>query len=392
MTDNYKEWKDMFTTSQKFMNDWVETFTKTGNQVSEEEEKKDFDFTNFQDVMSFQKRMFEDWQKMFGYMNPQNYYKQNPYDVWLNMMNMYNPFEASKFMPEFNLEVFEKMMNSQKLYLGAYEGWKNFNENVIKPGNKLYKENVDQMVEQFNKIFLNNLLPLMPKEIQGLMTDTQSYFNTYFKSLENFLGPWSSAYQNIADITMESIFDDPMKLSDTLIQWKKAYDQTFGILVKSPVVGSAREMLEQNNKAIDAMIEMLVSVSEFMTKSSTVGYKYSKDAFADYIKSLEKGEGVKTFKEFYDMWSKHVENAMETYFYTDEFSKLIAKTADSAMIFKIEYNKLVEKALADLPIVTISQVDNVYKKVYDIRRELRNLQKEMEDLKNSTNNKQETNK
>ena len=61
----------------------------------------------------------------------------------------------------------------------------------------------------------------------------------------------------------------------------------------------------------------------------------------------------------------------------DEFSKLIAKTADSAMIFKIEYNKLVEKALADLPIVTISQVDNVYKKVYDIRRELRNLQKEI---------------
>ena len=392
MTDNYKAWKDMFTTSQKFMNDWVETFTKTGNQVSEEEEKKDFDFTNFQDVMSFQKRMFEDWQKMFGYMNPQNYYKQNPYDVWLNMMNMYNPFEASKFMPEFNLEVFEKMMNSQKLYLGAYEGWKIFNENVIKPGNNIYKENVEQMVEQFNKIFLNNLLPLMPKEIQGLMTDTQSYFNTYFKSLENFLGPWSSAYQNIADITMESIFDDPMKLSDTLIQWKKAYDQTFGILVKSPVVGSAREMLEQNNKAIDAMIEMLVSVSEFMTKSSTVGYKYSKDAFTDYIKSLEKGEGVKTFKEFYDMWSKHVENAMETYFYTDEFSKLIAKTADSAMIFKIEYNKLVEKALADLPIVTISQVDNVYKKVYDLRRELRNLQKEMEDLKNSTNNKQETNK
>lgn len=392
MTDNYKAWKDMFKTSQKFMNDWVETFTKTGNQVSEEEEKKDFDFTNFQDVMSFQKRMFEDWQKMFGYMNPQNYYKQNPYDVWLNMMNMYNPFEASKFMPEFNLDVFEKMMNSQKLYLGAYEGWKNFNENVIKPGNKIYKENVDQMVEQFNKIFLNNLLPLMPKEIQGLMTDTQSYFNTYFKSLENFLGPWSSAYQNIADITMESIFDDPMKLSDTLIQWKKAYDQTFGILVKSPVVGSAREMLEQNNKAIDAMIEMLVSVSEFLTKSSTVGYKYSKDAFTDYIKSLEKGEGVKTFKEFYDMWSKHVENAMETYFYTDEFSKLIAKTADSAMIFKIEYNKLVEKALADLPIVTISQVDNVYKKVYDLRRELRNLQKEMEDLKNATNNKQEANK
>ena len=150
-------------------------------------------------------------------------------------------------------------------------------------------------------------------------------------------------------------------------------------------------MLEQNNRAIDAMIEMLVSVSEFMTKASSVGYKYSKEAFSDYAKSIENGEKAKTFKEFYDMWSKHVENAIENYFYTDEFSKLIAKTADSAMIFKIEYDKVIEKALADLPIVTVSQVDGVYKKVYDLRREIRDLKKELEELKEELakeNNKQ----
>lgn len=396
MTDNYKLWKDMFDNSQKMMNNWVEAFSNPmGSKNTNDDEKQEFDFTNFQDVMSFQQKMYEDWQKMFGALNPQNYANQNPYEVWQSMMGLYNPFDASKLMPKFNIEVFEKMMNSQKLYLGAYESWKNFNENVIEPGNKIYKENLDKMIDQFNRIFVENLIPLMPKELQGLMSDTQSYMNTYFTSLENVIGPWAKAYQNIADITMDSIYDDPMKLSDTLRQWKKAYDQTFGVLVKSPMVGSSREMLEQNNKAIDAMIEMLVSVSEFMTKSSSVGYKYSKEAFKDYMESLEKGEGAKTFKEFYNMWSKHVENAIETYFYTDEFSQLIAKTADSAMIFKIEYNKLIEKALADLPIVTISQVDNVYKKVYDLRRELREVKKELEEikeLKQSTNENKTTNK
>lgn len=393
MIDNYKLWKDMFTNSQKMMNDWVETFSNpTGAKNTKEDEKKEFDFTNFQDVMSFQQKMYEDLQKMYGFMNPQNFAKQNPYEVWQQMMGMYNPFDASKYMPDFNLEVFEKMMNSQKLYLGAYENWKQFNEHVIEPGNKFYKENVDQMVDQFNRIFMDNLIPLMPKELQGLMSDTQSYVNTYFTSLENVIGPWAKAYQNIADIAMDSIYDDPMKLSDTLRQWKKAYDQTFGILVKSPMVGSSREMLEQNNRALDAMIEMLVSVSEFMTKSSSVGYKYSKEALKDYIESLQKGGEAKTFKEFYNQWSRHVENAIETYFYTDEFSQLIAKTADSAMVFKIEYNKLIEKALADLPIVTISQVDNVYKKVYDLRRELREVKKELEELKQPTDNKKTTNK
>ena len=189
MTDSFKAWKDMFNSSQKMMSDWVEAFTKPAEDKKSEEENKSFDFTNFQDIMSVQQKMFEDWQKMFGYMNPQNYAQQNPYDTWVSMMNMYSPFDASKYMPKFNLEVFEKMMNSQKLYLGAYESWKNFNENVIKPGNEIYKENMDQMVDQFNKIFTNNLIPLMPKEIQGLMTDSQSYINTYFKSLENVLGP-----------------------------------------------------------------------------------------------------------------------------------------------------------------------------------------------------------
>lgn len=110
------------------------------------------------------------------------------------------------------------------------------------------------MAEQFNKVLTSNFIPLMPKELQGLALNTQSYFNTYFKSMENFLGPWAYAYQNIADITMQSMFDDPMKFSDTLKQWKAAYDQTFGILVKSPVVGSSRELLEHNFQALEQFI------------------------------------------------------------------------------------------------------------------------------------------
>ena len=386
MTENYDAWKKMFSNSQKMMNEWMESFSNLTNPKVEKEEDKNkdsFDFNSYQDWMAFQQKWYENWQEMIKGMNPQNISFDSPYNTWMGMMNNYNPFDAGKYMVPFNMEVFEKIQNSQKLYLAAYDQWKKFNDQFIKPGSADYKKNMDMAVEQFNKMFINNFIPLLPRELQGLMTDTQSYFNTYFNYLDNFLGPWSHAYKDIADISMESIFEDPMKLSDALKQWKEAYDKTFGILVKSPVVGSSREMLEQNNKAIDAMIEMLVSVSEFITRSSTVGYKYSKEVFKEYAESLEKGGEAKSFKEFYNMWSKQVEDAIEAYFYTEEFTKLIAKTADSAMIFKIEYDKLIEKALADLPIVTISQVDNVYKNVYELRREVRKLKKDLEQLKES---------
>ena len=110
MTDNYKLWKDMFDNSQKMMNNWVEAFSNPmSSENTNDDEKQEFDFTNFQDVMSFQQKMYEDWQKMFGALNPQNYANQNPYEVWQSMMGLYNPFDASKLMPKFNIEVFEKM-------------------------------------------------------------------------------------------------------------------------------------------------------------------------------------------------------------------------------------------------------------------------------------------
>jgi len=360
MTMNYNAWNDMFKTSQDMMKAWVDALPKRDPENKESEDNA-FDFTKYQDWAKFQQAWMRSWEDMMKNAGPQNVFSNNTYEAWTKMMELYNPLDASKMMGAGTRDVFEKILNSNKLYLGAYEQWKKFNDDFLKPGTDTYKENLEQLVKQFNEIFTNNLIPLLPKEMQGLMVNSQSYFNTYLKTLENFLGPWSFAYQNIAEIYMESIYKDPMKLSDALKEWKDAYNKTFGILVKSPVVGSSRELLEQNNRAVDSMVDMLISVSEFITKALSVGYKNSQEVFEEYFDSVDKGEDPKTFNEFYKMWSKHVENAIEKYFYTDEFSKLIAKAADSYMIFKIEYDKLIEKSLSDSPIVTKSEVDNVYK-------------------------------
>lgn len=380
MTMNYNAWNEMFKTSQEMMKAWVDALPKRDPENKESQDKT-FDFSRYQDWAKFQQAWMRSWEDMMKNAGSQNPFANSPYEAWIKMMEYYNPFDASKMMGAGTREVFEKILNSNKLYLGAYEQWKKFNDDFLKPGSDSYKENLNQLVDQFNEIFTNNLIPLLPKEMQGLMVNSQSYFNTYLKTLENFVGPWSFAYQNIAEIYMESIYKDPMKLSDALKEWKDAYNKTFGVLVKSPVVGSSRELIEQNNKAVDSMVDMLISVSEFMTKALSVGYKYSQEVFEEYLDSVDKGEDPKTFNEFYKMWSKHVENAIENYFYTDEFSKLIAKAADSYMIFKIESDKLIEKSLSDSPIVTKSEVDNVYKNVYELRREVRSLKKELEELR-----------
>jgi len=391
MTTDYNAWNEMFKTSQKMMDSWMNAFmNKEDKEDDNGQDGFNFSFENYTDWLKFQQFLFKSWQDMSKMYSSQSDWFTNPSEYWTKLMSSYSPFNLSDFMNIPTRNIFEKMLNSNELYNEMYKQWEKFNTDILKPNTADYEKNVHELIDQFNKLFTERFIPLLPEDLQGLMTNTQSYFNNYIQALENFIGPWAHAYQNIADIYMATALKDPMELPNALTQWKNAYDETFGVLIKSPVVGNARELLEQNNRTLDSMIDMLVTLSEFLTSSLSVTYKHSEEAIKNYFESIENGEDPKTFKEFYDMWSNYVEKAIEKYFYTDEFSKLIAKTVDSSMVFKIEYDKLVEKALQDFPIVTKSEVDNVYKNVHDLRREVRALKKEVEKLqeKPSTQDKQ----
>lgn len=157
--------------------------------------------------------------------------------------------------------------------------------------------------------------------------------------------------------------------------------KTFALLVKSPVVGASKEIVEQNNRAVDAMVDMMIAMSDFLAHSMGVAFSKSQEILEDYFEKLKNGEVESMyFNDFYKMWSSNVEGAMEKYFFSDELSELIARATDSAMVFKVEFDKVVEKALEESPIVTKNEVDNVYKNVYELKREVRELKKQIADL------------
>ena len=82
--------------------------------------------------------------------------------------NTYNSFQVGQSMNPFNLDVFEKMQNSQKLYLSLYEQWKQFNEQILKPASDTFNKDIHEMAEQFNQIFTSNFIPLCQRNCKDL--------------------------------------------------------------------------------------------------------------------------------------------------------------------------------------------------------------------------------
>ncbi len=293
----------------------------------------------------------------------------------------YRPMEVTKMMSRTASDIYEKMLNSNQFYFTLYKIWEELQKNVIKPNSENFKKDFEEAMKNYDRILLENFIPLLPEEIRGLFTNPYKYIKALTKTVQDFYDPWANVSDSIADIFAQGILTDPTRLSEILSEWKRGYQQTLGELADSPVIGNSRETVEQNNKMLDALIDFLIIVSEYVTKLVLVANDNSKKAFEEYFELIENDEAPETFNEFYKYWSSKVEDATEKYFYTHEFSNLIATTADAAMRLKIETDKATEKILANTPIVTTSDVDSVYKNVYNLKKEVKALKKELATLK-----------
>ena len=98
-----------------------------------------------------------------------------------------------------------------------------------------------------------------------------------------------------------------------------------------------------------------------------------KDLVESYQKGIAEGKSFSTFRDFYNLWYKTTEDSLLKLFSTDEFAKVFDDFADKYSQYTIAMNKVYERALSALPIPTNTDMKSLYKTVYDLRKEVRDL-------------------
>ena len=80
-------------------------------------------------------------------------------------------------------------------------------------------------------------------------------------------------------------------------------------------------------------------------------------------------------------WIKVNSEAINDFYFTDEFAAFMGEYANNAYDFKMKSDEFMENVLSILPIPTNSEMKSLYKTVYDLRKDVRDLKKEMEALR-----------
>ncbi|MFZ4702798.1 MAG: poly(R)-hydroxyalkanoic acid synthase subunit PhaE, partial [Candidatus Methylumidiphilus sp.] len=159
-----------------------------------------------------------------------------------------------------------------------------------------------------------------------------------------------------------------------------AFDNTVGKVFHVPPVGKDREKFELILKCLDDLSVYAAKNTEYQHTIYITGLAAMEKVVEKLAEKISSGEEIKQFDEFFDVWIDTSEQSYFKLFQTEEFAKLQAELLDAALNVKSHFFKVMEMYLYDLPIALRSEMDDLYKTVYDLKKTVKKLEKQLNEV------------
>jgi class III poly(R)-hydroxyalkanoic acid synthase PhaE subunit len=162
---------------------------------------------------------------------------------------------------------------------------------------------------------------------------------------------------------------------NALKQWTEWYEKEVNKLLNIPAVGILRNYQENLNQAVDKYNHFQSALTEFML----VLYhplERSITALREDFQQTGQPPDVSTHMEdHYQSWVKKLEAQYMDVFQSKEYIQSLSETIDALNAFIGARSKTLEDILKTLPIPNNSDMDELYKEIYELKRRMRVLEK-----------------
>lgn len=312
-----------------------------------------------------------------------------------------------------------------------WEAWSSLTQQVLETSS----ENVEQLSRMSSwgdtlEQYWQTIMPALSFDKQDIfkkfIEQGQSYFHTneqFLKTLQNLSGLdttsanwqqlWEHSFEELKNNFSNFISKEHLRFLEPPINtWWRTFS-SLSLLPGDFLKNFKPEIFQQPTNTLTDTIESLLSVSHpgylrewqaqmqesirllgqyqqsqqeytlFFNKVGTRAIELLRDKTALLMK---KGETIQHLREIYRLWIECAEQAYTECVATDEFNKINANQLNALMAWKQHERKVVDELLGALNIPTRQELDTLYSRLHQMRKEIKALQMEqtdytMEDLK-----------
>jgi hypothetical protein len=157
--------------------------------------------------------------------------------------------------------------------------------------------------------------------------------------------------------------------------WTDIYKKEFQQFFQIPQLGLMRTYQEKMNQAADKYNLFQSTLSEFLSLLS-LPFNRSMQVMQEKLGDMAEKDGLtEDTKVYYSMWVKVLEGHFMTLFQTPEYVETLTRTVNTLADYSAARNAALEDILSMLPVAKKTEMDDMARELYELKKRLRKLEK-----------------
>lgn len=217
-----------------------------------------------------------------------------------------------------------------------------------------------------------------PGRAMGAAKDVGSLWGVYLEELQQLTRPWAELVGRAPGLAggRAGAEGGAALMELTSLYWD-AYERSFGRLLESPRMGFSRELEEKLLRGFEAWGEVRRASADFQLLLSDIWT----DVFAHVLRELiARGQSDKPIQSLHDLlqcWTGVADRQLEAAFGGEPFLQAQRRLFNAAMRYRLHEQQIVELSMKSSYLPTRSEIDEVHRGLYELRREVKALRKEL---------------
>ncbi|MBP6456108.1 MAG: hypothetical protein KA275_05200, partial [Chitinophagaceae bacterium] len=273
-------------------------------------------------------------------------------------------------------DYFKAMFNNQDTYMKMYQLWmplySSFQNKSFTP--ELFQSyfKPEKQKELFDAMF-----QYAPEEMKGMMNNWEKSMKDTFASM-NTKGTESYNEMKAFWEKQTASFENPFtKFSTMYNEMNEQIKTAVNPFMKMMSPGTAKDTMESMQDLQSKMVNFGNKNAEMQFMMYKKGTESLEKFALTLQEKMQKGESMDSFMSFYTEFLNNMDTNFVDLFSSDDFSAIQSELSSIGMKMKKEMDGQMEKAMSSLPIVSRTEMDELYKTVYELNKEVKNLKKEL---------------
>ncbi len=299
------------------------------------------------------------------------------YNNWMNTMNNSYSEMMKNFDNNSTKENFASMFNNAEMQMKSFEFWmpmmKSIQDKTFTPD--MFKEmfNTPVYKEMMDKMFGNQ-----PDWMNNMME------NPAMASMKDNMNKMMGQNKNMFD-NMKGMMNTNMpNMNDAMANMMNYYNQ-FNSSIDNAVAPFTKLMgTNKNNESINTMKEISNMMMAYNVKNTQMQYmtyqtglKAMDEVSENIYASIQEGKDMSNFLDLYSTWLNTNDKHFVKLYETEEYSKMMSEVSAMQLTLKKKVEASIEKSMEHLPLINRTEMDELYKTIYDLKKKINALESQL---------------